>query len=396
MYYFVIEMGHFMKIYSQEEIRKQIICLLTGIPFGKNQKYIENKQNINILLDDFFNINKETISVLSQKETYILRKKYGVLDDGKVQTLDKIGKEFKITNERIRQILMNITKKLRKEIDKPNDILNDYKESNSISNLLDLKLIYIFDYDIVKKLYQEFNDEMTLRELVHKSSLQVKNVKELEQNEFEQIEIKLSKLNLSFNDCISICKNRISMTDIAKDLTYKLEADESYYVYINDIVREMCNLNLRQIFGFNEETTGILRKIYGVLDHGIKPSIEDIHKYMNTNNNTWCSNKIIKAFDDLNNIFKCFLLGEAIKMSNEKMLQMDIKYFNLDNASYINLKKGGINTLEKLIELVYNDNLDIKYPYDRALIERIVKRIVYIYKINDNSEKERTLKKSFK
>ena len=156
MYYFVIEMGHFMKIYSQEEIRKQIICLLTGIPFGKNQKYIENKQNINILLDDFFNINKETISVLSQKETYILRKKYGVLDDGKVQTLDKIGKEFKITNERIRQILMNITKKLRKEIDKPNDILNDYKESNSISNLLDLKLIYIFDYDIVKKLYQEF------------------------------------------------------------------------------------------------------------------------------------------------------------------------------------------------------------------------------------------------
>lgn len=111
------------------------------------------------------------------KKTYILRKKYGVLDDGKVQILDKIGKEFKITNERIGQILMNITKKIRKEIDKPKDILNDYKESNSISNLLDLKLIYIFDYDIVKKLYQEFNDEMTLRELVHKSSLQVKKLK---------------------------------------------------------------------------------------------------------------------------------------------------------------------------------------------------------------------------
>ena len=75
---------------------------------------------------------------------------------------------------------------------------------------------------------------------------------------------------------------------------------------------------------------------------------------------------------------------------------MDIKYFNLDNASYINLKKGGINTLEKLIELVYNDNLDIKYPYDRALIERIVKRIIYIYKINGNSEKGITLKKSLK
>ena len=83
-------------------------------------------------------------------------------------------------------------------------------------------------------------------------------------------------------------------------------------------------------------------------------------------------------------------------MNNEKMLQMDIKYFNLDNASYINLKKGGISTLEKLIELVYNDDLDIKYSYDRALIERIVKRMVYIYKINDNSEKEIILKKSFK
>ena len=396
MYYFVMEMGHFMKIYSQEEIKKQIICLLTGISSGKNKKYIENKQNIDILLNDYFNINKETIIILDKKETYILRKKYGVLDDGKVQTLDKIAKEFNVTNERIRQKLTDIIIKLSEEFNKPNDILNDYVESNSISNLLDLKLIYIFDYNIVKKLYQEFNDEMTLRELVHKSRLQVKNVKELDQNEFEQIEIKLSKLNLSFKDCISICKNRISMIDIAKDLTYKLEADEQYYVYINDIVKEMCNLKLRKIFGFDEETTGILRKIYGVLDHGIKPSVEDIHKYMNTNNNTWCSNKIIKAFDDLNNSFKCFLLGEAIKMSNEKMLQMDIKYFNLDNASYINLKKGGINTLEKLIELVHNGNLDIKYPYDRALIERIVKRIEYICKINDNSEKERTLKKSFK
>ena len=391
-----MEMGHFMKIYSQEEIKKQIICLLTGISSGKNKKYIENKQNIDILLNDYFNINKETISILDKKETYILRKKYGVLDDGKVQTLDKIAKEFNVTNERIRQKLTDIIIKLSEEFNKPNDILNDYVESNSISNLLDLKLIYIFDYNIVKKLYQEFNDEMTLRELVHKSRLQVKNVKELDQNEFEQIEIKLSKLNLSFKDCISICKNRISMIDIAKDLTYKLEEDEQYYVYINDIVKEMCNLKLRKIFGFDEETTGIIRKIYGVLDHGIKPSVEDIHKYMNTNNNTWCSNKIIKAFDDLNNSFKCFLLGEAIKMSNEKMLQMDIKYFNLDNASYINLKKGGINTLEKLIELVHNDNLDIKYPYDRALIERIVKRIEYICKINDNSEKERTLKKSFK
>ena len=396
MYYFVMEMGHFMKIYSQEEIKKQIICLLTGISSGKNKKYIENKQNIDILLNDYFNINKETIIILDKKETYILRKKYGVLDDGKVQTLDKIAKEFNVTNERIRQKLTDIIIKLSEEFNKPNDILNDYVESNSISNLLDLKLIYIFDYNIVKKLYQEFNDEMTLRELVHKSRLQVKNVKELDQNEFEQIEIKLSKLNLSFKDCISICKNRISMIDIAKDLTYKLEADEQYYVYINDIVKEMCNLKLRKIFGFDEETTGILRKIYGVLDHGIKPSVEDIHKYMNTNNNTWCSNKIIKAFDDLNNSFKCFLLREAIKMSNEKMLQMDIKYFNLDNASYINLKKGGINTLEKLIELVHNGNLDIKYPYDRALIERIVKRIEYICKINDNSEKERTLKKSFK
>ena len=391
-----MEMGHFMKIYSQEEIKKQIICLLTGISSGKNKKYIENKQNIDILLNDYFNINKETISILDKKETYILRKKYGVLDDGKVQTLDKIAKEFNVTNERIRQKLTDIIIKLSEEFNKPNDILNDYVESNSISNLLDLKLIYIFDYNIVKKLYQEFNDEMTLRELVHKSRLQVKNVKELDQNEFEQIEIKLSKLNLSFKDCISICKNRISMIDIAKDLTYKLEADEQYYVYINDIVKEMCNLKLRKIFGFDEETTCIFRKIYGVLDHGIKPSIEDIHEYMKTDNNAWCSNKIIKAFDDLNNSFKCFLLGEAIKMSNEKMLQLDIKYFNLDNVSYINLKKGGIYTLEKLIELVHNDNLDIKYPYDRALIERIVKRIEYICKINDTSEKEIILKESFK
>ena len=50
--------------------------------------------------------------VLSEREQQVIRMRYG-LDDGRVKTLEEVGKYFDITRERIRQIQKNAIKKLK-------------------------------------------------------------------------------------------------------------------------------------------------------------------------------------------------------------------------------------------------------------------------------------------
>jgi RNA polymerase primary sigma factor len=50
--------------------------------------------------------------VLTEREQQVIRMRYG-LDDGRVKTLEEVGKYFDITRERIRQIQKNAIKKLK-------------------------------------------------------------------------------------------------------------------------------------------------------------------------------------------------------------------------------------------------------------------------------------------
>ena len=49
---------------------------------------------------------------LSRKEADIIRKRFGI-GDGVSQTLEEVGREFKVTRERIRQLEGKALKKLR-------------------------------------------------------------------------------------------------------------------------------------------------------------------------------------------------------------------------------------------------------------------------------------------
>lgn len=54
----------------------------------------------------------DVLSTLSPREEMVLRLRFG-LDDGKTRTLEEVGREFKITRERIRQIEAKALRKLR-------------------------------------------------------------------------------------------------------------------------------------------------------------------------------------------------------------------------------------------------------------------------------------------
>ena len=54
----------------------------------------------------------EVLSTLTEREQKVLRLRFG-LDDGRARTLEEVGKEFKVTRERIRQIEAKALRKLR-------------------------------------------------------------------------------------------------------------------------------------------------------------------------------------------------------------------------------------------------------------------------------------------
>ncbi len=52
------------------------------------------------------------LDTLSAREKNVLKLRFG-LDDGRARTLEEVGKEFKVTRERIRQIEAKALRKLR-------------------------------------------------------------------------------------------------------------------------------------------------------------------------------------------------------------------------------------------------------------------------------------------
>ena len=54
----------------------------------------------------------EVLQTLTPREEKVLRLRFGI-DDGHTRTLEEVGKEFKVTRERIRQIEAKALRKLR-------------------------------------------------------------------------------------------------------------------------------------------------------------------------------------------------------------------------------------------------------------------------------------------
>ena len=55
---------------------------------------------------------KDVLNTLTDREKKVLRLRFG-LDDGRARTLEEVGREFKVTRERIRQIEAKALRKLR-------------------------------------------------------------------------------------------------------------------------------------------------------------------------------------------------------------------------------------------------------------------------------------------
>lgn len=356
-------MDNNLKEQLKRELMADIYCVNGANVLGHDM-YLNSKKYADKLFDDFCNLENKSFGILTERETYILRKRLGLFDYGNKQDFKDIATELSLSSERVRQILSNIPYKLRKSLarDKKNDDIKNYSDKNQISYLLDTKLSSLTDNNIYYTLCRVFTGEPTLRDLVYKSSYDLLDFSKLGNETVRKIKRCLRQYNLSLADDIAIDKKHITKYDVRKSLIYKFEVDEKYYEYINQIVDELYDLKNERILSLSKRETYIIRKIYGILDSGVGPTLTEMSKKLGCSNQLG-SEYIKYAFNSLNSCFKKYVYDETIKMSKDEILRMDLKYFNLDEESYINLKHNSIYTLKDLMNYESRKNTSFRYIY---------------------------------
>ena len=85
-------------------------ALWGGLFIGENE--MRDLNQLTLSKQEILEQLQEVLQTLTEREQKVLRLRFG-LDDGKARTLEEVGKEFKVTRERIRQIEAKALRKLR-------------------------------------------------------------------------------------------------------------------------------------------------------------------------------------------------------------------------------------------------------------------------------------------
>lgn len=355
-----------------EEIKKKLIIDICNfdhisIPdiIWRPIEYYYYKSFFDKLLDDFFNLNNKTVSNLTENETFVLRKKYGLLDDGKALTTKEIASELNVTFSCISQTLLKGYCKLKKSIMKAKQIVvaKDYLEKNQISALLDTDISLLISDNVYTKLSKRCGRSyFKFRYLVKLSSYELLSMSNFGLASVEKLRDLLRQYNLSFANDIAIPENhRINQYDVKKILIDKFEVDKEYYKFINLIVDELYDLRNGNVLSLNKFNTFLIRKICGILDNGIRPSLAQIKEDLGQRYKMEYTYKdldkfIVSAFSYLQQEFDKNVYNEIMKLSKDEILPIKLRYFKFNKI----FSESLINRLKCEKVYTFGDFLDFK------------------------------------
>ena len=108
------------KVKNVIKITKEPVSLETPVgdeDDGRFGDFIEDKDTVSpsdaVLNDDLNNQIDEVLDQLNEREKAVIRMRFGLLEDASDRTLEEIGKELRVTRERVRQIESSAIKKLK-------------------------------------------------------------------------------------------------------------------------------------------------------------------------------------------------------------------------------------------------------------------------------------------
>ena len=103
-----------------------------------NEPFYERElENINAIINDLCNLSMEIMPILTAQETFVLRKRLGVYDNGVFQNFETIAKETGKTSSEIREISLDMCSELTDAIFRGYYISRDKK--TKLSSLMNLE-----------------------------------------------------------------------------------------------------------------------------------------------------------------------------------------------------------------------------------------------------------------
>lgn len=202
---------------TKDKLCEYFAAKIFGENYKENMNFLQDA-NIKDLVDKLFDLNSKTIPLLDARTTYILRRKYGILDCKKGLSFRNIGDEFNITRQAIEQImknaeicLINYVKFYRKfKAQKPSSLVLskrylELKDQNlSEINLSRRLLIVYFQLGIT-----------TTKELLSYTKYDLKKM-EISAQRISETENKLKNLGLKFIDDLTL-EEKLLLISLSKD-----------------------------------------------------------------------------------------------------------------------------------------------------------------------------------
>ena len=301
-----------MKQYSIDDLKKYLLNELGYDFFCKDndeKKYYEER--FDILFLDLCDISKKELSFLNERDTFIIRKLFGLLDNGVFQTQESIGKLLNLSSSRIWGIKKEFLKKM----------------SNLIS------------YEII--LSKKENDSIILSDNIEKLDFPYYIFATLHRNNIKNVEdlISLSPFQLS-----KITKNYEFVIEYVDrfDLKLKSVLDDNYF-----LLSSVDELN------FSVKVCGILKRA-GIDTIGklISLDTEGLLKIKDMNLRNF--NEISRSLNKYGVSLSEFSEIKKIDVSD------NIEVLGLSAKTYMCLKIAGIDTIDKLISLDVDKLLKIR------------------------------------
>ena len=362
-----------------------------------NQKYYNNKilNLIKLLLDEDIKV----IPPLDEKCTYIIRKRYGIYDSGKNQTLSVIANDLGITKQRV-SILLDISQNLllsyvfRNPIDKISsiEISKDYELLKNTS-IQELCVDRMFLLNFTK------NNIYTLSDLLTLSRYDLRKIfisKKCESIKY--IIDKVHSLNLKFIDELDDKEKEIL---IKKSNKIRILNSSSWFIDKNERLNKV-----------RKKEKISLNTIKSVLD------------YINKNNNI-IDNRIIDWFYhygfDLNEkrvLYNCISSKSNIEsfridkfnFSIPDLLKVETMDLDLSDRTRNALMRAELYTLDKITKQTANELKDIRSlgEKSRAEIVSVVHDLGLFFRnemgymryysniINEQLDSEKTYKKKLR
>ena len=239
-----------MEIYKSQ-IEKNFYHDLFKLTWINQKDVVENHENYDKIIDQICNLESNNILSLSDKRTYLLRKRLGIYDEGKILAQNKISVDMNVGIDYVKKTICQIYNDLSKAVH-----YNILTPEEYLSDDIDKKLnthISVFDMlSIREKNALIRSDIYTLSDLTIRNKEDLLRIRNLGDTSIDNIINIIHTLGLKFSDENIEYKKVINKKEVIK---VPQNTEKELLIKYNELLKEKEKLQNRVTYlenGINE------------------------------------------------------------------------------------------------------------------------------------------------